>query len=90
MPSPAAAPHRRRPAQKEAPAAKSFRKGERVEWDTSQGPTSGKIVRKLTEPMEIKGHHVAASKDNPQYLVESEKTGAQAAHKPDELRKASA
>lgn len=68
--------------------AESFNVGDRVEWDTSQGPTTGKIVRKLTGPMEIKGHHVAASKDNPQYLVESDKSGAQAAHKPDELRKA--
>jgi hypothetical protein len=64
-----------------------FKKGDRVAWDTSQGETTGKIVRKLTRPMEIKGHHVAASPENPQYLVESEKSGAQAAHKPDELRK---
>jgi hypothetical protein len=63
-----------------------FKAGDRVEWDTPQGPTRGRVVRKLTSPMEIKGHHVAASKDNPQYLVESEKTGAQAAHRPEELR----
>lgn len=31
---------------------------------------------------------VAASADNPEYLVESNKTGARAAHKPGELRKA--
>jgi hypothetical protein len=36
--------------------------------------------------MEIKGHHVAASTDNPEYLVETE-TGAQAAHKPGSLTK---
>ena len=46
------------------------------------------MVRKLTRPMQIKGHKVAASKDNPEYLVESGKTGAKAAHKPGELRKA--
>ncbi|MEN9938552.1 MAG: hypothetical protein RLZZ387_5131 [Chloroflexota bacterium] len=63
-----------------------FKAGDRVEWDTPQGPTHGRVVRKLTSPMEIKGHHVAASEDNPQYLVESEKTGAQAAHRPEELR----
>ncbi len=31
---------------------------------------------------------VAASADNAKYLVESDKTGARAAHKPGELRKA--
>ena len=62
-------------------------KGDRVEWDSRNGKTEGKVVKKLTEPMEIKGHHVAASKDNPEYLVESEKTGKQAAHKPDSLEK---
>lgn len=67
--------------------ADTFKPGEHVEWDTSQGTTTGKIIRKLTSPMEIKGHHVAASEENPQYLVESDKSGAQAAHKPDELRK---
>jgi hypothetical protein len=69
--------------------AQQFKAGDRVEWDTPQGPTTGKVIRKLTEPMEIKGHHVAASQENPQYLVESEKSGAQAAHKPEALRKTS-
>jgi Hypervirulence associated proteins TUDOR domain len=67
---------------------KTFKAGDAVKWDHSQGTTQGKVVRKLTSPMSIKGHKVAASKDNPEYLVESDKTGARAAHKPDELRKA--
>ena len=67
---------------------KTFKAGDAVKWDHSQGTTHGKVVRKLTSPMSIKGHKVAASKDNPEYLVESDKTGARAAHKPDELRKA--
>lgn len=68
--------------------ADEFKKGDRVEWETSQGTTVGHVVRKLTSPTDIKDHHVAASKDEPQYLVESEKTGAQAAHRPDALRRA--
>jgi hypothetical protein len=36
--------------------------------------------------MDIKGHHVAASKDNPEYLVETD-DGKQAAHKPEALTK---
>lgn len=67
---------------------KTFRAGETVQWDHSQGATTGKVVRKLTRPVRIKDHKVAASPDNPEYLVESGKTGARAAHKPSELRKA--
>jgi hypothetical protein len=65
---------------------KRWRAGTRVAWNTAQGETKGKVVRKLTSPCDIEGHHVAASEDEPQYLVESEKTGARAAHKPDALR----
>lgn len=68
--------------------ADHLRPGSRVTWNTSQGETAGTIVRKLTEPCDIEDHHVAASEDEPQYLVESEKTGARAAHKPDALRPA--
>lgn len=69
-------------------AEKSFKAGDKVKWDHSQGTTEGKVVRKLTRPTKIKTHKVAASKDNPEYLVNSAKTGAEAAHKPSELRKA--
>ena len=61
--------------------------GDSVEWDTSQGKTSGKVEKKITEPTDIKKHHVAASKDNPEYIVESDKSGKEAAHKPEELKK---
>ncbi len=64
-----------------------FKVGDKVEWNTSQGKTTGVIKRKLTEPMDIKGHHVAASEEEPQYLVESDKSGEEAAHKPDALKK---
>ena len=67
--------------------SKSLKPGDRVEWDSSQGTVKGKVKKKLVKPTEIKGHHVAASPDNPEYLVESEKTGAQAAHKPEAFKK---
>ena len=67
---------------------KTFKAGDKVKWDHSQGATTGNVVRKLTSPTKIKTHKVAASPDNPEYLVESGKTGARAAHKPSELRKA--
>ena len=68
--------------------AKSLKAGDTVKWDHSQGTTTGKVVRKQTTPTKIKGHKVAASPDNPEYIVKSDKTGAIAAHRPDELRKA--
>jgi hypothetical protein len=67
---------------------KRFRAGDRVKWDHSQGTTTGKVVRKVTAKTHIKGHEVAASPENPEYVVESAKTGARAVHKPSALRKA--
>ena len=67
--------------------AKDLKKGDAVAWDTSQGETHGKVVRKQTSPTMIKRHKVAASRDEPQFIVESEKSGKRAAHKPEELRK---
>jgi hypothetical protein len=65
----------------------ALKPGDRVEWDFSQGKVTGEVKKKLVKPTEIKGHHIAASPANPEYLVESEKTGSQAAHKPEALRK---
>lgn len=67
---------------------KTFKAGDTVQWDHSQGTTQGKVIKKVTSPTKIKDHKVAASKDNPEYIVKSDKTGAKAAHKPAELRKA--
>ena len=65
---------------------KSFKAGDKVGWESSGGHSTGKVVKKLTSPMTIEGHKVAASKDNPEYLVETEE-GKQAAHKPEALTK---
>ena len=67
--------------------AEDLKKGDEVTWETSQGETHGTVEKKLTSPTDIKSHHVAASKENPEYLVKSDKTGAEAAHKPDALKK---
>lgn len=64
-----------------------FSKGDKVQWESSQGTIEGTIEKKLTEPTDIKKHHVDASKDDPQYLVKSDKTGKEAAHKPGSLSK---
>jgi len=69
-------------------AEKTFKKGDKVSWDSSGGHSTGKVEKKLTSATQIKGHKVAASKDNPEYLVKSDKSGKEAAHKPSELKKA--
>ena len=71
------------------PGGKSFRKGDHVSWDTLQGETRGTVQKKLTSRTRVKGHEVAASCENPEYLVRSHKTGQEAAHKPSALRKRS-
>jgi len=68
---------------------KELKKGDKVEWGTSQGKTQGTVVEKQTTKTHIKKHKVAATKDNPQYIVKSDKSGKEAAHKPNELKKKS-
>ncbi|WP_319941195.1 hypervirulence associated TUDOR domain-containing protein [Sphingomonas glaciei] len=65
---------------------KSFKVGDKVSWSSHGGSAHGKVVKKITSPTDIKGHHVAASKDNPEYLVETN-GGKQAAHKAVALKK---
>ncbi|WHO71052.1 DUF2945 domain-containing protein [Rhizobium sp. BT03] len=67
--------------------SRQLKKGEDVSWDTSQGKTEGRVVKKQTSPTKIKDHTVKASAAEPQYIVQSDKSGKRAAHKPDELRK---
>jgi hypothetical protein len=67
--------------------AKQLKPGDRVEWDTPQGKTTGRVKKKLTARKQIKGHVVTASKNNPEYLVESDKSGRRAAHKPSALHR---
>ncbi|MEZ4617640.1 MAG: DUF2945 domain-containing protein [Caldilineaceae bacterium] len=44
--------------------AQTFTRGDKVSWNTPQGKTTGVVKRKLTSPIDIKGHHVAASAEN--------------------------
>lgn len=67
--------------------AKTLSKGDKVEWNTSQGKTTGTVVKKQTIATKIKDHKVAASKDNPEYIVRSDASGDTAAHRPGSLKK---
>ena len=67
---------------------KGLRQGDRVRWRSSGGESVGRVERKLTSRGTIKGHEVAASEDNPEFLVRSETSGKAAAHRPSALRRA--
>jgi hypothetical protein len=67
--------------------AKKLKKGDKVEWSSSGGKSKGKVVKKVTTQTTIKGHVAKATKDNPQYVVKSDKSGKKAVHKPKGLKK---
>ncbi len=69
-------------------AQEEFRQGDTVEWNTPQGKTRGTVKKKLTSETQVGGQKVNTSEDDPRYLVESEKSGKEAAHKANALSKA--
>ncbi|HEX8464379.1 MAG TPA: DUF2945 domain-containing protein [Abditibacterium sp.] len=68
--------------------AEELKKGDKVEWDSSGGHSSGEVVEKVTETTQVKGHTAKASEEEPEYRVKSDKSGKEAIHKPEELKKA--
>ena len=68
-------------------ADKKLSKGDHVEWNSHGSTAEGKVEKKITEETEAGGRTVKASKDEPQYLVKSDKSGGEAVHKPDALKK---
>lgn len=66
--------------------AEELKSGDKVSWKSHGGAAHGKVVRKQTSETHIKGHKVAASKDDPQYIVETDE-GKRAAHKAEALTK---
>ncbi len=60
--------------------------GQKVSWNSHGGEAHGKVVKKVSSPMTIKGHKVVASKENPEFVVETD-GGKRAAHKADALKK---
>ncbi len=68
-------------------ADKQFKAGDHVKWGTPQGETSGEVVKKETGEAHVKGHVAKASKEEPEYRVKGDKSGKEAIHKPEELKK---
>ena len=67
----------------------ALKKGDPVEWSTSQGRTEGTVVHKVTGTAHAGGHTAKASPEAPQYEVKSDKTGKTAIHRPGSLHKTS-
>jgi Hypervirulence associated proteins TUDOR domain len=67
--------------------AKELQAGDRVEWNFGRGKAIGIVQRKLTEPTTIGNQTVAASPDDPRYLVRTERSGKEAAKRAETLRK---
>ena len=66
---------------------KSFKKGDKVEWNSSGGTSQGKVVEKVTGTAKVKGHTAKATREEPEYRVKSDKSGKEAIHRPEELKK---
>ena len=66
--------------------SETFKKGDKVTWQSHGSTAEGTVEKKITTETEAGGRKVKASKDEPQYLVKSEKSGGTAVHKPDALR----
>jgi hypothetical protein len=69
--------------------ADELKKGDEVTWATHGTRTSGTVEKKITSDTEAAGRTVRADSDDPQYLVKSDKSGKEAVHKPESLKKGS-
>jgi hypothetical protein len=63
-----------------------FEKGDHVTWKSHGGTAEGVVKKEITSETEAGGRKVKASKDEPQYLVKSDKSGGEAVHKPGALK----
>lgn len=69
--------------------SKDFSKGDKVSWQSHGTTVPGTVEEKITSETQAAGRMVKASKDEPQYRVTSDKSGRDAVHKPDALKKRS-
>jgi hypothetical protein len=65
---------------------KAFKRGDHVEWNSEAGRVRGVIVKKVVSDSTFKGYVHHASKEDPQYIIKSDKTDHVAIHKGGGLR----
>jgi DUF2945 family protein len=61
--------------------ASDLKRGDHVEWNSEAGRVRGTIQKKVTREIVFKGYKRHASKEEPQYLIKSDKTDHIAIHK---------
>ena len=71
------------------PKKDAFKVGDHVEWNSEAGRVRGTIEKKVTSAVKFKTYTVRASKEEPQYLIKSDKTDHMAMHKAAALKKLS-
>ncbi|WP_306224508.1 DUF2945 domain-containing protein [Bosea beijingensis] len=64
-----------------------FKVGDHVRWNSEAGMVSGRIVKVHRADFDYKGHRHRASREEPQYEIESDRTDHVAAHKGTALTK---
>ena len=65
-----------------------FKRGDKVEWNFRGRTVRGTVRRRLTKRTEIDGKPVAASKDDPRYVVRSDRSGKETTRRTATLRRA--
>ena len=65
---------------------KIFKRGDHVEWNSEAGRVRGIIIKRVVSNIRIKGYVHHASREEPQYLIQSDKTDHVAIHKGNALR----
>jgi hypothetical protein len=65
---------------------RTFKIGDHVRWNSEAGRVSGVITKKITSDTKFKGYVHHASREEPQYLIKSDKTDHVAIHKGTALR----
>jgi hypothetical protein len=58
-----------------------FKVGDHVEWNSEGGRVRGTIKKKVASAIKFKTYIVRASKEEPQYMIKSDKTDHIAMHK---------
>lgn len=64
-----------------------FKRGDHVEWNSEAGWVRGTIQKKVTSEITFKGYKRHATKEQPQYIIKSDKTDHLAIHKGSALKK---
>jgi hypothetical protein len=64
-----------------------FKRGDHVEWDSEAGRVRGTIQKKVPREIVFKGYRRHASREEPQYIIKSDKTDHLAIHKGSALKK---